>query len=487
MIDDFWQTRLQISDSPNRICFHNFFILQTSNQVFAISKNSLSTGPILWIRISKLESGTGISLILKQKLLFQMENPKIVESELRCCISTWIAAEQVVNLVNPIVHQLMSISRTRFSARALHLRIAVVWVVRLVNARPFIRLQRVHPERIQIYFATFFVLAQALRKSNKNMRFSFDRLTEQPFVHVQHSPTKHKSHLVHNRWSPVVWNRTVAHYSSPISCCPYWRRPHSACPHRRKWSQSCTLCYVVHRKCTVFGDAEKKSARIGIAWDCLMLLLNVVEGAAYVRDGIASSVWHVIWCSSLQDSMPLDEHSRLEFVSMYWCQCGRRIVQSTLAHSIDRRGIVAPRYDHQTRRYSVSRYRCTSDDRKSNWDHPLDSCRRISEARSLFLCRTSRNHSAKRNWCDEKKSFQSILWNSEPLCVPLFVWNCPCTGPTWIFANCMDRKPFCDMISAMVLLFLPTVRELASNCSVWCCNSTDRWDLRSHPNRRTST
>lgn len=127
-----------------------------------------------------------------------------------------------------------------------------------------------------------------------------------------------------------------------------------------------------------------------------------VEGAAYVRDGIASSGWHVIWCSSLLDWMPFDEHSRLEFVSMCWCRCGRRRVQSTMAHLIDRQGIVAPKCDRRIRRYSVSRYRCTSDDRKSNLGHPLDSCRRKSVARSSFLCRTSRNHSAKwKKWCDQ--------------------------------------------------------------------------------------
>lgn len=86
---------------------------------------------------------------------------------------------------------------------------------------------------------------------------SFDQLID--WLH--YSPTKHKSHLVHNRWSPAVWNRTVAHYSSRTSCFPCWRRPHSAYPHRTKWSQSCTLCYVVHQKCTVFGVAEEEKRK----------------------------------------------------------------------------------------------------------------------------------------------------------------------------------------------------------------------------------
>lgn len=106
------------------------------------------------------------------KLLFQMKNPKVVEPQLWGFMAARVPPKQIVHFVDPIVDQLVGVPWTRFRTRALNHRVAFVRMIRLVNARPFICLQRVHPERIQIDFATFFVFAQTLRESERENKFS---------------------------------------------------------------------------------------------------------------------------------------------------------------------------------------------------------------------------------------------------------------------------------------------------------------------------
>lgn len=96
-----------------------------------------------------------------------MQHPKIVQSQLWWRISSRITTEQIMYTIIPIVHQLMSVSWTRFRARSLRLRITMFRrVIATKYARPLVCLQRIHPKRIQIQVASFLFFAQAWQHIN---------------------------------------------------------------------------------------------------------------------------------------------------------------------------------------------------------------------------------------------------------------------------------------------------------------------------------
>lgn len=64
---------------------------------------------------------------------------------------------------------------------------------------------------------------------------------------------------------------------------------------------------------------------------------------------------------------------------------------------------------------------------------------------------------------------------------------CPSIVLTWIFANYMDRKPFYGTSAVSVPRATPIVHVSTTSYSVLYCNTINRWDLRSHPIRRTNT